>query len=93
MDSTLHDYLANLPPYRPEAGDLVYFWTGRGSHGFADVREIVEGRYILDPHASATKGSDYRPARQDRPEYWYVRRRGVPLDQLKGPPKIWYRND
>lgn len=92
MGSTLDDYFADLPPHQPLPGDLVCFWTGRGSHGYADVREVRDGRYILAPHPSATKGSDYRPARPGRPEYWSVRSRGVPLTQLTDPPQIWFHN-
>lgn len=55
-------------PYLPEPGDLVYFWTGRGSYGFADLREIRDG-YILDPHRSAHRGADYWPATQQRDAY------------------------
>lgn len=92
MGRPTSDWFADLPPYQPAPGDLVYFWTGRGSHGFADVREFRDGRYILDPHPSATKGADYWPATPWRAEYWLPRRRGVPLTQLTDPPVIWYRN-
>jgi hypothetical protein len=79
--------------YQPELGELVYFWTGRGSQGYALVREIRNGRYYLDPHPTATKGSDYRRLRNGkRFDYWFPRDSGVPIEQLTQPPRIWYEN-
>lgn len=80
-------------PYGPQPGDLVYFWTGRGSHGYADLVEVRDDRYFISPHPSAHKGADYRPPSGNRPEYWYPLRRGVPLAQLVTPRRIWYQND
>jgi len=79
--------------YRPELGELVYFWTGRGSQGYALVREIRNGRYYLDPHPTATKGSDYRLLRNGkRFDYWAPRDCGVRIEQITQPPRIWYEN-
>jgi hypothetical protein len=41
-------------------GDMVYFWTGRGSHGYGIIQRITEDRIFIDPEPDATKGSDYR---------------------------------
>ena len=74
-------------------GDMVYFWTGRGSHGYATIREFRGRRILLDPEPDATKGSDFRNIREPIPHtYWIPRDRGVPLDQIDTPPRIWYTN-
>ena len=79
--------------YQPELGELVYFWTGRGSQGYALVREIRNRRYYLDPHPTAIRGSDYRLLRNGkRFDYWAPRDFGVRLEQLTQPPRIWYKN-
>lgn len=72
-------------------GDMVYFWTGRGSHGYGIIQRITEDRIFIDPEPDATKGSDYRILRNGK-EYWMPRNFGVPPDQIDTPPRIWYTN-
>ena len=79
---------------RPTVGAMVYFWTGRGSHGYATIRAFVGDRVLLDPEPDAVKGSDYRRRAQLGPgrDYWYPRDRGIPFSQIDTPPRIWYTN-
>ena len=79
---------------RPTVGDMVYFWTGRGSHGYATIRVIEGDRVLLDPEPDATKGSDYRARAHLGPgrDRWYPRDRGIPFSQIDTPPRIWYMN-
>jgi hypothetical protein len=75
-------------------GQRVRFWSGRGSEGWATIRELRDGRAFLDPEPDAIKGSDYRVFRQPakRPDGWAPRDYGVPLDQLNTPPRIWWQD-
>ena len=50
-------------------GDRVYFWTGRGSHGYATIREFRGDHILLDPEPDATKGFDFRNTRGPTPSY------------------------
>lgn len=82
--------------YRPVIGDRVYFWTGRGSQGYATVREIREHPrrgtvFYLDPEPDAHRGADYW-VRSDGQSYWAPREQGVRLEQLEQPMRQWYRN-
>jgi hypothetical protein len=72
-------------------GDLVYFWTGRGSHGLGMVRGFQEGRVLVEPEPEAVRGSDARRLATGR-EYWSPRDRGIPLAQINSVPRFWYRN-
>ena len=45
-------------------GERVFFWSGRGSHGYGIIREIRDDRAFIDPEPDAIKGSDYRVFRQ-----------------------------
>ncbi len=69
-------------------GDMVYFWTGRGSHGYATIRGFDRHRVLLDPEPDAVKGSD--ATRNGK--YWYPRDTGVPEDQIDTPPNFWWTN-
>ncbi len=73
-------------------GDRVYFWTGRGSYGYATIREFRGGLIVLDPDPDAVKGSDYRRRLALGRDYWGPRDRGVPPEQINTPPQIWYTN-
>ena len=79
-------------PEPPSVGDMVYFWTGRGSHGYATIREIKGDRYLLDPEPDAVKGSDYRHRQDPARDRWHPRDYGVYLAQIDTPPNIWYKN-
>jgi hypothetical protein len=70
---------------------MVYFWTGRGSHGYATIYEIKDDLYKLRPEPDAHKGSDYRIFRSGR-DYWAPRERGVPIQQLDTFPNFWFKN-
>jgi len=72
-------------------GDMVYFWTGRGSHGYGIIQRILPDRIFIDPEPDATKGSDFRILANGK-EYWLPHNRGVPLDQIDTPRCIWYTN-
>ena len=93
---------AMIPPFSIEpstssiprqVGDMVYFWTGRGSHGYATIRGFNGDRVLLDPVEDATKGSDYRlrPTHPNGP-YWIPRNHGVPLSQIDTAPNFWWTN-
>jgi hypothetical protein len=73
-----------------KVGDMVYFWTGRGSHGYATIRETKPDpngdRYLLDPEPDATMGGDRSSIK------WAPRDRGVLKEQIDTPPKIWWKN-
>jgi hypothetical protein len=75
-------------------GDRITFWTGRGSHGQATIRELRNGRAFLDPTTDAVRGSDYRKFRQPaaRVDVWAPRDYGVRLDQLNTTPQPWWRD-
>lgn len=74
-------------------GDRVHFWTGRGSQGYAVIREIKGERLFLDPDPDAIKGSDYRHMKTDPPSTrWAPRDLGVLEDQINTPPRSWYTN-
>ena len=79
-------------PLPPVVGDMVYFWTGRGSHGYAVIRAIEEDRYLLDPEPDAVRGSDYRRRKEPARDRWHPRDRGIPLSQIDTPPEIWYKS-
>ena len=82
-------------PARPtyHVGERVFFWTGRGSHGYATIRELRGDLILLDPEPEATKGSDYRDFGTDTAHtYWLPRDRGVSINQINTPPEIWYSN-
>jgi hypothetical protein len=93
--STGADFIAaiftELNRMRYFAGDMVYFWTGRGSHGYGIIQRICPDRMFIDPEPDAKKGSDYRILKNGK-EYWSPRNWGVPLDQIDTPPRIWYSN-
>jgi hypothetical protein len=72
-------------------GDMVYFWTGRGSHGYGIIQRITEDRIFIDPEPDATKGSDYR-IMADGHVCWSPRNHGISIDQIDTPPRIWYTN-
>lgn len=72
-------------------GDMVYFWTGRGSHGYGVIQRILPDRIFIDPEPDAAKGSDFRILANGK-EYWLPRNRGVSLDQIDTLPCIWYKN-
>lgn len=72
-------------------GDLIYFWTGRGSHGLGVVSGFKEGRVLIEPEPDAVRGSDARRLATGR-EYWAPRNRGIPLDQINSTPRFWYTN-
>lgn len=72
-------------------GDADYCWTGRGSHGYATIREFRGGHFLLDPEPDVTKGSDFR-VMADARTYWAPRDRGVLLEQIDTPPRFWYSN-
>ena len=74
-----------------KVGDTVYFWTGRGSHGYATIREFRGHHVLLDPEPDATKGSDYRPY-TIKGTYWAPRDRGVLPNQIDTAPRFWYTN-
>ncbi len=74
-----------------QIGDMVYFWTGRGSHGYATIRGSREGRYLLEPEPDATRGSDARTLHSGK-DYWAPRDWGVRECQIDTPPRIWYTN-
>jgi len=76
-------------PY--SVGDMVYFWTGRRSHGYAIITAMTEERVFLEPEPDATKGSDYRLLYSGR-EWWAPRNRGVLHRQIDTPPQFWYSN-
>jgi hypothetical protein len=89
-------YLETRFEYRPDLGERVYFWTGRGSQGYA---RVLSARwhdrlgcelFLLEPEPSATRGADYWP-RNGRP-YWGPRDFGVMLEQLEHAARIWYLN-
>ncbi len=69
-----------------QIGDMVYFWTGRGSHGYAVIREFKGPLVLLDPEPDATVGSDANST------YWIPRDKGVPRDQIDTAPAIWFTN-
>lgn len=75
----------------PKVGDVVSFWTGRGSYGTATVREVEGDRYFLDPEEDAVKGSDFRGRPVGR-TWWQPRDRGVRLEQINTPIRPWYTN-
>ena len=75
-------------------GERVFFWTGRGSQGYATIRAIEGERAFIDPESDAVKGSDFRAfapgsARRD---VWVPRDYGVRLWQLNTEPRIWYED-
>jgi hypothetical protein len=74
-------------------GDMIYFWTGRGSHGYATITRLDtgRGRVLLEPEPDAHKGSDYR-TRASGQDYWAPRSLGVLLDQIDTPPQVWFTN-
>jgi hypothetical protein len=72
-------------------GDIVYFWTGRGSHGYGTIVRITNDRIFLNPEPDAQKGSDYRVLKSGA-EWWMPRNTGILHDQIDTPPKFWYRN-
>ncbi|WP_439395567.1 hypothetical protein ACRQ5Q_00665 [Bradyrhizobium sp. PMVTL-01] len=72
-------------------GDMVYFWTGRGSHGYASITRLTADRIFLEPEPDAHRGSDYRILHSGA-EWWSPRRKGVPVDQVDTPPRFWYCN-
>jgi hypothetical protein len=76
---------------RYTVGDMVYFWTGRGSHGYGIVQRVLLDRLFIDPEPDATKGSDYRIMKSGK-VYWAPRNFGVPLGQIDTPPRFWYTN-
>ena len=76
-------------PYEPLLGELVHFWTGRGSHGYAVFKAVRNGRYYLEPLPSAHRGADYWPTRG----YWAPRDYGVTLANLTQPPNFWFQNN
>jgi hypothetical protein len=59
-------------------GDMVYFWTGRGLHGYAIITALTAERAFFEPEPDAHKGSDFRILASGQ-EYWLPRNRGVPL--------------
>lgn len=63
---------------------MVYFWTGRRSHGYAVIREIKGDHILLDPEPDAVKGSHATT------NYWAPRDRGVLKHQVDTPPQFWY---
>jgi len=75
----------------PSVGTLVYFWTGRGSHGYAIVRAQRTGRWLLDPEPDAIRGSDARTLADGR-DYWAPRDFGVGTHQLDTHPVFWFSN-
>ena len=75
----------------PKVGDVVSFWTGRGSYGSAIVREVDGDRYYLDPEPNAVKGSDFRK-HPNGSTWWAPCDRGVPLEQINTPIRLWYTN-
>jgi len=78
-----------------KVGDRVFFWTGRGSQGFATIRAIKNGRAFLDPEPDAIKGSDYRTyaGNATKPDRWAPRDYGVRPHHLNTPPKPWYKDN
>lgn len=78
-----------------KVGDRVFFWTGRGSQGFATIRAIENGRAFLDPEPDAMKGSDYRTraGNATKPDRWAPRDYGVRLHHLNTPPEPWYKDN
>ena len=75
-------------------GDRVFFWSGRGSHGYGVIRAIKNGRAFIDPDSAAIKGSDFRTyapgsAKKDR---WGPRDHGLLFSHLNTPPNPWYQN-
>lgn len=72
-------------------GDMVYFWTGRGSHGYATIYKLADNRVFLRPEPDAQKGSDFRILASGR-DYWLPRDRGVPLEQIDTQPSFWFKN-
>lgn len=93
---------AMIPPFSSEpstsslprqVGDMVYFWTGRGSHGYATIRAFKGEKILLDPEPDATRGSDFR-LRRTHPNgpYWIPRNYGVPLSQIDTAPNFWWTN-
>ena len=77
-------------PY--QVGDMVYFWTGRGSHGYATIRAFKGEKILLDPEPDATKGSDYRPRPSLPRDIWKPRDFGVLASQLDTSPNFWWTN-
>ncbi|HEV2604768.1 MAG TPA: hypothetical protein VGU24_13985 [Microvirga sp.] len=75
-----------------QIGDMVYFWTGRGSHGYATIRGFKDGRVLLDHEPDAVKGSDYRLREKLGRDWWLPRDRGLPLEHLDTPPNFWWKN-
>jgi hypothetical protein len=73
-------------------GDRVYFWTGRGSQGYATIREFRGDHILLNPEPEATKGSDYRTVSYGSGTYWAPRDRGVLAEQINTSPRVWYIN-
>ena len=71
--------------------DMVYFWSGRGSHGYVTVRELRGDHVLLDPEPEAKRGSDYRFLSAGR-NYWAPRDRGVLHGQIDTVPRFWYSN-
>lgn len=87
----MHDFKAPFVGY--QAGQMVYFWTGRGSQGYATITRVEDQPrrgtvYFLEPEPDAIKGADYF----SRSQYWAPRNRGVLLSQLDTRPRIWFEN-
>ncbi|WP_426265146.1 hypothetical protein [Sphingomonas sp. PWP1-2] len=84
---------ARKVPYA--VGDRVFFWSGRGSQGYAVIREIRGNRALLDPEPDALRGSDYRlftqPAK--RIDGWTPRDYGLPFSQINTPPRPWFQDN
>jgi hypothetical protein len=89
-------YSHNDFEYRPKVGERVCFWTGRGSQGYATVRQIRRHPrlqcelFLLAPEPSASRGADYW--QRGASSYWGPRDFGVTLDQLEHEPRIWFQN-
>ncbi len=77
-------------PEPPKTGDIVYFWTARGSHGYARVREIKGELYLLDPEPDATQGRDYRRRADPARDRWHPRDHGVYLAQIDTAPRMLF---
>ena len=75
-------------------GERVFFWTGRGSQGYATIRAVNGNRAFLDAEQDAVKGSDFRnfAAGSKRTDFWAPRDYGVRLWQLNTEPRIWFEN-
>ena len=74
-----------------DIGDLVHFWTGRGSYGYAVITRFGADKIYLEPEFDAHRGSDFRILHSGA-EYWAPRNFGVPLAQIDTPPIFWFWN-